>query len=183
MIDAFRLMIKSLTSAQEHIGADAVPYAIAGEVKELLALGDKAYADVVDRAQHDGLITRRWGGFVSVSSSGREVARGPQASADDAGRQELALADLLTAIIILRRAPMGNLAAAEARGIPGDVRVALSALASDAETARADAKAAIDRIAKVASNIAKSRHPDPRLIEAATRLSGACVGVSEALVD
>jgi len=183
MIDIFQLMIKSLTSAQEHIGADAVPYATAGQIKELLALGDRAYADMIDRAQHDGLITRRWGGFISVSSAGREVARGPQSDADEGERLELAMASVLTAIIILRRAPMGNLAAAEARCIPDDVRAAVSALASDAENSRVAAGAAVERIAKTASNIARTRHPEPRLVEASTRLSEACAALLEALVD
>lgn len=183
MIDLFRLMIKSLTSAQEHIGADAVPHGIAAEVKELLALDDRALSDMIDRAQHDGLLSRRWGGFISISGSGREVARGPQSDADEAGRLELALAELLTSIIILRRAPMGSLATAEAKALPGDARAAVRALASDAPNAKETARTAVDHVARAATNIARGRKPEPRLVEAATRLAGACSALSEALAD
>lgn len=183
MIDTFRLMLKTLTSAQEHIGADAVPFAFSAEIRELLALGDRAYADAVDRAQHDGLITRRWGGFVSVSSSGREIARGPGSDQDAANRAELALAELLVATVLLRRTPMGNLAAAETKTIPHDVRAAITSLGQDGDSARANARAAVERIEKTARRIAQIRNSEPLLLEATTRISGACAAVLGVTVD
>lgn len=178
MIDRLRLLIKSLTAAQEQLGVDAVPPATANEIIDILGMGGKTAHDLLDQAQREGLVVRRWGGFVAMSHSGREVARGPMAAVDEDSRLELAMAELATSIVFLRRMPLTAQIALDARNLLDEARSAIVTLARSAEEDAA-ANPHVDRIGKLATRISQSRHADKRLLAATARVSDACSAVNE----
>jgi hypothetical protein len=181
MIDKQRLLIKALTSAQEQVGADAVPPATANDVIDVLGLGGKSSSDLIDKAQHDGLLARRWGGFLALSHSGREVARGPGAEADDDGRIEMAVAELVTATVFLRRMPLTPQVALEARNLFDETRATVVSLTRHDDEAEDAPTAHLERINKLATRISQSRHADVNLLSATARLAEACAETARAI--
>lgn len=181
MIDKQRLLIKALTSAQEQVGADAVPPATANDVIDVLGMGGKSSADLIDKSQHEGLLARRWGGFLSLSHSGREVARGPQADVDDDSRVELAVAELATATVFLRRMPLSPQVLLDARNLFDETRSVVVSLTRPAEEEPATVH--LDKIGKLATRISQSRHADTKLLAASARLAEAAAETARALTE
>jgi hypothetical protein len=178
MIDKLRLLIKAFNSAQEKVGADAVPPATASEVIDVLGFGGKTASDLLDKAQHDGLISRRWGGFVALSHSGREVGRGPAADADEAGKLEMAVAELATATVFLRRQPLSPQIALDARNLVDETRATVVTLVRSDDESEPVADH-LERITKLATRISQNKHADKDLLSATAHLSNVCASIAE----
>jgi hypothetical protein len=178
MIDKLRLLIKAFISAQERVGADAVPPTTANDVIDVLGFGGKTAADLLDKAQHEGLIARRWGGFLALSHSGREIGRGPNASVDADGQLELAVAELATEIIFLRRQQLAPQIALDTRHLVDETRATVVTLVR-ADDQDEPIAAHLERITKLATRISQNRHADTKLLSATAHLSNVCVSIAE----
>jgi len=181
MIDKQRLLIKALTSAQEQVGADAVPPATANDVIDILGLGGRSSFDLIDKAQHEGLLARRWGGFLALSHSGREVARGVEAGADEAGRIELAVAELATATVFLRRMPLSPQIALDAHNLVDETRAAVVSLIHATDEEDDEPSEHLEQINKLVTRISQFRHADTKLLTATARLAEACAETARAI--